>query len=82
MKMVLIKTCSSLSNLFCQIVAISMYIQVNFPTVYMIIILSLSVSSVSSLSSLSSVSISLSLSLSKYFLDRPLFENFYYLGIY
>ena len=68
MKMVLIETCSSLSNLFCQIVVISMYIQVNFPTVYMIIILSLS--------PLSPLSLYLAISLSKSFLDRPLFENF------
>ena len=68
MKMVLIKTCSSLSNLFCQIVVISMYIQVNFPTVSMIIILSLS--PLSPLSPLFPLSLYLS------FLDCPLFENF------
>ena len=57
--MVLIKTCSSLSNLFCQIVVKSMYTQVNFPTVYMIIILSLSLS-LPSLSPLSPFPVSLS----------------------
>ena len=75
MKMVLIKTCSSLSNLFCQIVVISMYIQVNFPTVYMIIILSLS--PLSPLSLYLAISLSLNPSLIVHYL-----KTFNYLGIY
>ena len=78
MKMVLIETCSSLSNLFCQIVVISMYIQVNFPTVYMIIMLSLSpLSPPSPLSLYLSLYLSLNPSLIIHYL-----KTFNYLGIH
>ena len=78
MKMVLIETCSSLSNLFYQLVVISMYIQVNFPTVYMIIMLSLSpLSPPSPLSLYLSLYLSLNPSLIIHYL-----KTFNYLGIH